>query len=155
MNYKGKIIIACPSCSGRMRVPVSDAPLRVKCPLCGEQFRHEQDPYFAQQQSGQGFDAEKLFARVKSGASDAVNSFSNWSPGKKLMLYIAILAVVMTFFSGRGTGIQSGASAEFPRQVPGAEARGGKVYLLEDPAFVALLAQRARTQTPGSRSFGL
>ena len=151
MNYKGKIIIACPSCSGRMRVPVSDAPLRVKCPLCGEQFRHDPDPYFAQQASRTEFSAEKIWGRIKAGTADAANRFAHWSPGKKLMLYIAILALVMTFISGRGAGFPAGTSVAVP---PQSSVSGGKVYLLEDPAFVALLAQRARTQIPGRDSFG-
>ena len=138
MNYKGKTIIACPECSGRMRIPVSDTPLRVKCPFCGEQFRHEPDPAATRERMFGGGGPQAFFGRIRTEAQRAVNSFAAWPPGRKLFLYIAALALVITVLSNRAPAPVVGM-----RYDTEAKAQEGKKYLLEDPGFIALLQQRA------------
>jgi hypothetical protein len=132
-----KTIIACPGCDGKMRVPVSPTALKVKCPFCGNTFRHEPDPYFSG--TSRGFNPNRSAQNIKTGFKNAVSSFAAWSPGRKLFLYISILALVITVLSQRSETVRVYGGAD----AVGAEQYVEKPYLLEDPEFIALLKQKA------------
>lgn len=135
-----KKIVSCPDCGGKMKIPHSTETLRVTCPFCSHVFR-----LTANSNSFSGsfaHSAQHTKQKFQAVFTNAVHKFTAWSPAQKLFLYISVFALILTVLSNRQSVTKIQANPGFRPYDKQTE----KKYLLEDPAFISLLKQKALEQ---------